>query len=246
MPYHASMDRSDRSAILDALTALGGSDGHVARRFDATEQFDGRVVVLPSAFNPPTRAHLRMLELAAGVAGASHRAAMLTTRNVDKGLYGAPLDHRIGMLLAEAREAPGLAVVATNAARFVDQAAALTAEFREARFDFVAGYDTLVRIFDPRYYDDMDAALTPFFGRHRLLVTNRAEATPRALSAFVAALPARFRDRVLQLELDDHAAWMSSTAARENVAGGGEDESIPPAVRRYIEEHGLYRAGAAR
>ena len=230
----------DAGGIREALGQIEGTREFVARRVDSAAAFDGPMVVLPSAFNPPTVAHLRMLELAAAAAGALARAAMLTTRNVDKGLYGASLDDRVGMLLAEARAAPGLGVVVTNAARFVDQAAALTASFPGASFDFVAGYDTLVRIFDPKYYDDMDAELDSFFATHRLLVTNRAGATMELVAEFVDALPAAQRARIELIELDTDAASMSSSAARERIAAGADDAMLTPAVRAYIADHGLY------
>src|SRR5690606_5095638 len=148
-------------------------------------------------------------------------------RNVDKGLYGAALPHRVGMLLAMGSEQESLAVLASNAARFIDQARALRTAHPGAAFDFIAGHDTLVRIFEPRYYDGastgaMLAALDPFFAEHRLIVTNRAGAGPDDVRAFLDQPgPREFASRVVVRELDPEPAAVSSTRARDEAARTG-------------------------
>ena len=233
------------------LAELHEQPGYRALRLDPGEPFAGRVAVLPSAFNPPTRAHQGLLEVAGEAAGSSAVAALLTTNNVDKSLFGAPLAHRVGMLLALSAAGPALrppvAVLASNAARIADQGAALMALYPDVEFDFVVGFDTLVRLFEPRYYEDMDDSLRRFFDRHRVVATNRAEATADSIRDFLAeGVAARYADRVIVAELDRERAGMSSTAAREAVAGGLTlPEALAPSVHEYIARHGLYGAGPA-
>lgn len=233
------------------LADLHDQLGYRALRFDRGQPFAGRVAVLPSAFNPPTRAHQGLLEVAREAAGTSAVAALLTTNNVDKSLFGAPLAHRVGMLLALSAAGPALgppvAVLASNAARIADQGAALIAAFPDVEFDFVVGFDTLVRLFEPRYYEDMDDALRRFFSRHRVVATNRAEATADSIRDFLSEPVARpYADRVIVAELDRARAGMSSTAAREAVAEGLTlPEALAPPVHEYISQHGLYGAGPA-
>jgi nicotinamide-nucleotide adenylyltransferase len=150
------------------------------------------------------------------------------------------------MLLAAAQGTSGLAVLATNAARFADQAEALREAYPGIGFDFVAGFDTLVRIFDPRYYDDMESTLAAFFAQHRLIVTNRGEATLAAVRDFAAdARIEQYREQILVHELDQHPASLSSTQARESAGRGEAPPAVEPAVARYIREHGLYASGDA-
>lgn len=233
------MARSELKSTARALAALDGHPSPAAKRFDDGAELTGHVDVLPSAFNPPTLAHFRLLRLAAGEAGQT--AALLTTRNVAKEVHGASLEHRVGMLLAARSEIAGVSVLATNAARFVDQAVALREAFAAAQFDFVAGYDTLVRIFDTRYYADMEAELARFFAHHRLVVTNRGPDDVRSVREFVRQPSvARYTARIIIRELDEESAAMSSTAARAQ-GHDGPRPLLHRAVAEYIREHGLYQ-----
>ena len=56
-------------------------------RFDRGVDLAGAVAVLPSAFNPPTLAHLHLLQIASEVTPGTTAAALLTTRNVAKGVF---------------------------------------------------------------------------------------------------------------------------------------------------------------
>lgn len=232
------MDRGLESA----LYSLDADPQPTALRFDVGPPLAGRVAVLPAAYNPPTLAHLHLLQLAAAEPGFATAAALLSTRNVDKGVHGASISQRIEMLLLLASE-PGFAVLATNQARLVDQSRALSRAFPGIDFDFVVGYDTLVRVFEERYYTHMPAELEAFFSDHQLIATNRAAHSLAEVSRFVAEHPlARaHRDRILIRELDDHPASLSSTAAREHAAQGIESTHLPARVVAYIREHALYR-----
>lgn len=78
----------------------------------------------------------------------------------------APFDDRLAMMLLLAADISALSFPSTPAratvdialtkhARFLDKAAALRSEYPGAReLVFLTGFDTLVRIFDPRYYPE--------------------------------------------------------------------------------------------
>ncbi len=183
-----------------------------------------------------------MLEAARLLPAVESAAALLTTRNVDKGLTGAPFADRIGMLLAVNEDAPWLSVVATNQARIIDQEATLAAHFPGIAFDFVVGYDTLVRLFDSRYYTAATHdELAPFFERARVIALNRGEADIETLQSFIDDQAAPFAGRIVVAELDAHPASLSSTLARDAIRGGQPTAIVPPAVATYIETHHLYR-----
>lgn len=231
------------SDIAVRLADLHESPGYRVAQFDAGPPPSGRVAVLPSAYNPPTLAHASLLELAGDLPGVDTTAALLTTNNVDKSLFGAPLSHRIGMLLALREALPGIHVMGSNAARLLDQGEALRVEHPGVRFDFVAGYDVLVRVFNPKYYEDMRSALDRFFGAHRLLATNRAQATVDAVKAYLDEPIVRdYAERIVVLELPADHSNISSTAARVAAAKGEPPPALTPEVAAYIREHALYGA----
>lgn len=227
--------------IEERLAELARSEAPAVVRFDAAEGLRGGWAVLPSAFNPPTRAHLRLLDLAQGVAGVEGGAALLTTRNVAKGVEGASLEDRIGMLLATSESRPGLAVLGANQARIADQAAVLRTTWPEASFDFVLGYDTLVRLFDQQYYTGaMEAVLDPFFERHRVIAANRKEVTEGEMREWVAEQASRYAERIVTVALDQEHGRMASSAIRARIEAGEGSDDLPEGVAEYIREHGLY------
>lgn len=226
-----------------ALARLDAFPAPAILRLDASQPLTGRAVVLPAAFNPPTAAHIALLRVAMGATGAGAAVALLSTRNADKPLVGAPLHHRAGMLLALTAGQPNLAAAATNAALLAEQGTALRRAYPDAAVDFVVGYDTLVRIFEPRYYErtDMTAVLDEFFAAHRLLAAERGPGTREAIEEILAGPGRRWRHRVLVLELPAWVSAVSSTEVRIRRARGFPTAGVPPAVARYILRHRLYR-----
>jgi len=223
-----------------ALDRLDSDPAPAAVRFDEDAPLAGHVVVLPAAFNPPTLAHLHLLQRAAEHAGPAHPLALLTTRNVDKAIFGASLPHRVAMLLAARADHGGFAVAASNQARILDQAGALRAAFPAATFDFVVGFDTLERLFAPRYYTDMERELREFFSRHRVLAANRGEMSPSAVGLWIEEHTGPFSCAVTLLPIDPAPARLSSTLARQAASSLAGRDVVPPAVYRYIVESGLY------
>jgi nicotinic acid mononucleotide adenylyltransferase len=230
----------DSDDIEARLAAINETEHPVVERFDAGAPLKGRLAFLPSAFNPPTIGHLRLLEAARALDGVDAVTAMLTTRNVAKGIYGAGLADRVGMLLALHRHWPVFAVTAANAARIMDQAEALSRATGAGGVDAIVGFDTLERLFDPQYYSDMERELTGFFERHRVIAANRGRETAERVTEWVERNAGPFGSRILVREIDEEASLVSSTDAR-NLAENPEDMPVAPPVREYIERRGLYR-----
>ena len=217
------------SANAVRLAALHEQPAYRAERFDDGQPLPDHVAVLPSAFNPPTRAHLGLLELPLQEEGIEAAVALLSTNNVDKSLFGAPLSHK------------WLAVMATNAARLFDQGMALRFAFPKTKFDFVVGYDTLVRLFDSKYYEDMDAALDSFFAEHRVIATNRAQATTDTVRDYLEQSSVRrWALNVLVRQLPESHRWLSSTETREGIRQSAKAMALTDEVSTYIQRNDLY------
>ncbi|CAG7944189.1 unnamed protein product [Penicillium nalgiovense] len=158
--------------------------------------------VLDSSFNPPTRAHLRIVTTAL-LENPQLRPRvllLLATQNADKPSKPASFEDRLVMMELLARDlrahlasAPAFAasgfthavetlplidIGVTKKPYFIDKAAAIeTSDSYPVALEQVhlTGYDTLIRIFNSKYYPPEHTLkpLGPFLSKHRLRVTMR-------------------------------------------------------------------------
>ncbi|KAI9022111.1 hypothetical protein DFJ74DRAFT_707003 [Hyaloraphidium curvatum] len=196
---------------------------------------------------------------------------LLATTNMDKGSVAAappgragPVD-RAGMMLATMRHlvalpaagaggADNVAVGMITAPRFTEKAACLAAWAADprggggvkARWWFILGWDTVVRLFDPKYYPPavpLSASLAPFFGAPaRVVFASRPLSAPCALP--VDDEIARFPGDVLEIPGWEGTGFehMSSTEARKRVgdwhgAPEGEKGEKEEGVAEVVGEH---------
>ncbi len=87
----------------------------------------------------------------------------------------------------------------------------------------------------------MEGDLDEFFAEHRVIATNRGDASVEAVQSFVETAASAYADRIIVREIDAHPASLSSTSARDAVSVGEHPVAVPHAVAAYIREHGLYR-----
>lgn len=144
-----------------------------------------KLVVLDSSFNPPTRAHAEMARSALKWASSSSSEGtrlmlLLSVNNADKAPKPASFPVRLGMMEGFGRDLLGslgdvkaeIDLAVTKMPYFHDKARAIgesgmysSSDGQEPEQVFLAGFDTVIRIFNPKYYGDggMRAALGPFF-----------------------------------------------------------------------------------
>lgn len=181
-----------------------------------------RVGLLPGSFNPLTLAHIALAESARATARLDLVAWGIAARTVDKeGVLRATIPDRLAQLAVYARSSPTDAVLLLNRGLYVEQADALRAlTGATAELVIVVGFDKVVQILDPHYYQDRAAALRELFGRATLLVAPRLDDDQTALARLLErpenAAYARFigyMDVARRFRLD------SSTAARAALGG---------------------------
>lgn len=160
--------------------------------------------VLDSSFNPPTLAHLRIASsaLLERLEPSSHLLLLLATQNADKPSKPALFEDRLAMmelfahdlrahLAAKSSKAaspepssfdrmPTIGIGVTKKPYFVDKALAIEASGcypTPLEQVHLIGYDTLIRIFNAKYYPPAHTLepLSPLFSRHRLRVTLRPD-----------------------------------------------------------------------
>lgn len=200
--------------------------------------------LIAGSFNPPTHAHLALVE-AARTAGADLVAFVVPVRSVDKEtVEAATIEDRIALLDAIATRL-GTALALTNAGLYVEQARAFRALLPTGRLSFVIGFDKLVQIFDPRYYDDRARALDELVARADLLVLPRAEAGEAEVAALLAdPRNQRWASAVTVLPapatLDAH---LSASAVRAGVDDAELDRFLPPESAAFVRTWQPYRPG---
>ncbi|KAF9874543.1 cytidylyltransferase [Colletotrichum karsti] len=240
-----------------------------------------RLVVLDSSFNPPTRAHLRMAASAVRAAAGddddegARLLLLLAVNNADKKPKPVAFPTRLGLMCAFAEDlledvgGAGVEVDLglTTMPFFHDKARAVAEAGvypREVEQVYLAGFDTLIRIFNPKYYGEASdegerpirRALDPFLGRSRLRVTMRVDDEWGGEKEQVGYLE-KLRDGGLE-EVGGRREWgervemvsgegevvVSSTKVREAARTGDGvvlEGLLGRRVREWVLEEGLYR-----
>uniref|UniRef100_A0A7S1QFS7 Cytidyltransferase-like domain-containing protein n=1 Tax=Alexandrium catenella TaxID=2925 RepID=A0A7S1QFS7_ALECA len=218
------------------------------------------VAVLDSSFNPPTRAHLHLLDMATERFGLERKLLLLAKVNADKALQGATLPQRLQMmqLIAQADASGSTLCGLTAHPLFVDKATALTSFCREgARVLLLVGFDTWVRITDPKYYAEgqLPQVLERIFKAVEVAVASRDPASASATAgsplsieeqeAAVTSLPQELsRGRLHFLRNDEAMSSLASSTVRKALVAEDAETAhtiVPGCLHAYIEESRLYR-----
>ena len=224
--------------MLAGLDSDGPPRLRFARRAPAgIGPWPGQLLCLSASFNPLTVAHVRLTQEAIRIFPSEEVLLLLAMANVDKSVAGIPLERRLGLLARFVESRPTFSVAACSHGRFLDKAEAIRGHYPDGtRLAFILGFDTLVRLFDPKYYTDRDAALSTLFGACEFLVANRAPDPPEAVSAFLAraeVAPHAHRIRVIQLSAAVSA--ISATAVRARLARGEPvADLVPPEIQPFL------------
>ncbi|KAF4930368.1 putative nicotinamide mononucleotide adenylyltransferase [Colletotrichum viniferum] len=228
-----------------------------------------RLVVLDSSFNPPTLAHLRMATSALQAGAGARLLLLLAVNNADKAPKPVAFAVRLGLMCAFAEdllvleEGLEVDVGVTTMPFFHDKARAVEGSgfYGEGVEQvYLAGYDTLIRIFNPKYYPEaeggMKGALGPFLERGKLRISLRVgdewggEGEQRA---YLEGLREGGLEEVggkrewaerVELVTGTEGEVVSSSRVRE-MAGRGDEEGLRgllgERVRGWVLEDGLYR-----
>lgn len=217
------------------------------------------LLVLDSSFNPPTRAHMHLLERGREEFQPEGSMLLLAKQNADKPVVGATLVQRLQMmeLLVAADARKSLACGLTGHPLFVDKAAALRKLVpRGSRIMLLVGFDTWVRIVDPKYYAEgqLPRVLREIFDNVEVLVASRdassaANLEPMSTAEQQAAVDGSVPEDVASgrlhfLPVESPLSKLSSSAVRKAVEAGdvaAADEMVPEALRAFISEAGLYK-----
>ncbi|KAF9433223.1 hypothetical protein BGZ76_009738 [Entomortierella beljakovae] len=223
-----------------------------------------RIAVLDSSFNPPTKAHYHLLKAAANV-GCDAVLLLLSTNNADKGQTGAGAIERLEMMEAMAMDAISnekeesalsqMAVGLTIHARFMDKAQPILDQFQPntVQLSWIMGHDTMIRIFDPKYYKDVHADMAPFFAQCDVICSSRPGFGDREeMMRFVDQSGYNDKVTLIDIETEEDATEgnsidvksMSSTLVRNAVKNKDWaliETCVLSSVRDLIEKNELYK-----
>ncbi|CDK27004.1 unnamed protein product [Kuraishia capsulata CBS 1993] len=243
-----------------------------------------RICILDSSFNPPHRGHYSLAENAIhydfpernarkDAHDKSNRSLLLllSVKNADKVVQPAAFADRIAMMISladfagQSLKVP-VALGLTSHAKFVDKATAigktLTEEYRsfhptEMPLTFLMGFDTLIRVFDPKYYTPASVrdSLSSFMDLSELFVLTRDDGLhslddqKRYIENIrlgkTDTIPKEWYSKIHMVDGQKESTAISSSALRRSISSK-EDSSIwkpytIDAISEYITAAGLYR-----
>lgn len=237
-----------------------------------------RILILDSSFNPPHLAHYALAKEALkfkydGQTTPKSELSLLlllSVKNADKVLVGpAALDHRLNMMYLMAQYLQHnldvhVSIGLTSHAKFVDKSVSIidylkeyfASDFHSMRLTFVVGFDTLVRILDPKYYlpDKLLDLLFEFMSTTDLFCLTRSENVElyqeqvdyfrKLRHGHIENIPQAWAKNVHVMSVDedrDSVGLISSTLVRAAFASGITDNvPVIPEIKKYIEENRLY------
>src|SRR2546422_2182467 len=180
-----------------------------------------RVGLLCGSFNPLTLAHTELAEQARETYQLDCVFFTLATVTVDKErISGMGLADRLLLLSLYAQRLDHSGVALVNRGLYFEQAQAFRSLLGAAvELNFVVGMDKLVQIFDPRYYQDRDAALRQLFALASLIVANRGDLAQEEFNWLLDRPENQpYRPHVRFCPLPPAIADLSATAVRDDLA----------------------------
>jgi nicotinamide-nucleotide adenylyltransferase len=279
---HKFTASSDTFQVIDSLSTCTQEE-EVDKKSETTALY-----VLDSSFNPPSLAHLHIARTAVVSSTSSNEdqhdlvhlrlLLLLATQNADKPTKPALFEDRLVMMnlfgrdlldslqtsLANSSGLPSIDIGLTSQPYFIDKASSITRSNAYSLADVqqihLTGYDTLIRIFEPKYYPPSHTLgpLAPFLSTHRLRVTMRPddgwggreeqEAFLRGLKEGALEAVGGKREWADQIELvegcvDDEQGPVSSTRARQAAVAGdseGLGKVVTESVKDYVLERSVY------
>lgn len=241
----AATKLADYENAIDKMNPQGQPQAHVIYRASNADQTPLNIGILDASFNPMTRAHESLVDTAYSTHKLEHMLLLLSVSNVDKKIHGATLPQRLAMLAAYAESKSHLSVAICSHARFIDKIEALKVCYPEdSTFYFIVGYDTLVRIFDSKYYQDMQKDLTQLFTNSHFIAANRGENDLQVLNTFLVQKEVQpFAKNIHTISLPSQFADISSTTVRQNIANKKPvAHLVPSKINALIQELDLYQA----
>jgi nicotinate-nucleotide adenylyltransferase len=245
------MDPNRVTEIIELVDPRGEPHIEIAQRAKTTGR---RLGVFASSFNPPTTAHVELIQRASNAFTLDEVLALAGKANADKLDYECSLEDRLAMLTVAFAKEPRVSIGLSSHAFYVDMIDALKRRYAgQTDLHFIVGFDTFERVLDvedrytKRYYREFSGrgeALEHLFAQSRFIVAGRAGSGLQSVRLLVENEPAIPLDRVLYLDFPADLGELSATEVRTRRREGRSITGLVPApVDEYINRRGLYATG---
>ena len=237
--YISSYQLKTMKKVQSLLDSLRPEEAAAALCVPGTEAPRKHVIVCTGSFNPPTNAHLALLKqgkLYAQAHANMQLYAAFSKRTVDKEGVERPLllDRVMLMRYVLRRRLPDVGLLLFNRGLYVEQAQAIRHSFPHVRrILFLMGYDKIVQIFDPRYYEDRDVSLDALFSQAEILVAPRGNGGVRELEELLQRPENQRYARYVQSQ-SMCSVYRDISATRVREGGIEYEHDVPREVRRLI------------
>lgn len=219
--------------------------------FKNSTQEKCRILVLDSSFNPPTKAHAKLLQTSLKTYPPNFfdgSLLLFSTNNVDKSLTGANVLQRAQMMELVSLEFADTAVGFTPHGRFMDKAKYIHSWFtenysnRQLELYFIVGFDTMIRLLDPKYYNGktVKESLTPFFKSCHLICADRGV---EDVNFWIETYKTFGETLIKRIQLDPITSQFSSTSARDAIYQNNTDQInkiLDPNIIDFVNENKIY------
>ncbi|MDP9341785.1 MAG: adenylyltransferase/cytidyltransferase family protein [Actinomycetota bacterium] len=195
--------------------------------------------LLSGSFDPLTVAHAALAERAAELVDAVVLVYAVDTLPKEGGAAPPllPVAERLEVLRRYCRPAERRFVGLASHGLLADQAEAAAERFPGAELWLVVGSDKVLQLFDPRWYEDREAALDRLFSRAGVLHAERerTEGAVPVRDVMDRLENRRWRDRVRLIDVPPGIAGVSSRMVRELVRRGEDVAALlPPEARESV------------
>ncbi|MFY9557307.1 MAG: nicotinate-nicotinamide nucleotide adenylyltransferase [Blastocatellia bacterium] len=237
--------------IVERIDQSGEPRIEIVKRAYSIER---RLGVFASSFNPPTTAHVELIQRAAEAYSLDETIALAGKTNADKLDYECSLEDRLAMLMLAFASSPSVSIGVSSHAFYVDIVEALEQIYPpRTELHFIVGFDTFERVLDPanqytgryhRQFANRLEALEYLFERSNFIVAGRAGAGLHSVKLLVERESALRPERVLYLDFPADLGELSATEVRKRTRAGRTITGlVPAAVEQHLRERGLYRDG---
>lgn len=238
-----------------------------------------RVCVLDSSFNPPHLGHFTLAEESLRYTYKNQLVPreerclvlLLSVKNADKTQpQPANFEDRIEMMYLMANYLNkslnvNVSIGLTDHAKFVDKSVSIlkyiqatlpNIELNDLKLTFLVGFDTLVRIFNPKYYlpDKLLESLSIFMKTTDLfcLTRNDDKISNKEQTQYVSDIsngklehvPSHWSSNIHLINNTDDSAdkigLISSSSIRKEISQNNWHNQVIPEIKEYIVKEGLY------